>query len=85
MAFYNASFFVKDFVDVDVTRMSFEFSDLESSVRENIEADSFWCMTKVSVLSSLINQAFKGPVNILLILRLCATIFFCKNCSVTRS
>ena len=51
MAFYNASFFVKDFVDVDVTRVSFEFSDLESSVRENIEADSFWCMTKVIVIN----------------------------------
>ena len=39
---------VKDFVEEDVTRVSFEFSDLEPSVRENIEADSFWCMTKVS-------------------------------------
>ena len=37
-------------MEVDVTRVSFEFSDLESSVRENIEADSFWCMTKVIVI-----------------------------------
>ena len=49
--FFNAPFFVKDFVEVDVTRVSFEFSDLESSVRENIEADSFWCMTKVIVIN----------------------------------
>ena len=34
-------------MEEDVTRVSFEFSDLEPSVRENIEADSFWCMTKV--------------------------------------
>jgi len=39
--------FLQDFVEEDVTRVSFEFSDLEASVRENIEADSFWCMTKV--------------------------------------
>ena len=45
--FFNAPFYAKDFVEVDVTRVSFEFSDLESSVRENVEADSFWCMTKV--------------------------------------
>ena len=42
--------FVKDFVEEDVTRVSFEFSDLEPSVRENIEADSFWCMTKVMMM-----------------------------------
>ena len=42
--------FTKDFVEEDVTRVSFEFSDLEASVRENIEADSFWCMTKVLYL-----------------------------------
>ena len=76
--FFNAPFFVKDFVEVDVTRVSFEFSDLEPSVRENIEADSFWCMTKVIVLLSLIDQTFKGPVNILLFVRLCVTIFFAK-------
>ena len=35
-----------------MTRVSFEFSDLEPSVRENIEADSFWCMTKVMALMS---------------------------------
>ena len=51
MMFFNAPFFVKDFVEVDVTRVSFEFSDLESSVRENIEADSFWCMTKVIIIN----------------------------------
>ena len=45
--FFNSPFYAKDFVEVDVTRVSFEFSDLESSVRENVEADSFWCMTKV--------------------------------------
>ena len=49
--FFNGPFFVKDFVEVDVTRVSFEFSDLESSVRENIEADSFWCMTKVIIIN----------------------------------
>ena len=43
-------FHTKDFVEEDVTRVSFEFSDLEASVRENIEADSFWCMTKVLYL-----------------------------------
>ena len=30
-----------------MTRNSFEFSDLDEEVRRNIEADSFWCMTKV--------------------------------------
>ena len=35
-----------------MTRVSFEFSDLEPSVRENIEADSFWCMTKVIAVMS---------------------------------
>lgn len=39
--------FLQDFVDVDVTRVSFQFSDLEEGLREDIEADSFWCMTKV--------------------------------------
>ena len=34
-------------MDKDVTRNSFEFSDLDEEVRRNIEADSFWCMTKV--------------------------------------
>ena len=43
-------FSLKDFVEEDVTRVSFEFSDLEPSVRENIEADSFWCMTKVMMV-----------------------------------
>ena len=49
---YHNIFFVKDFVEEDVTRVSFEFSDLEPSVRENIEADSFWCMTKVIAVMS---------------------------------
>ena len=43
----NILFFTQDFVDKDVTRNSFEFSDLDEEVRRNIEADSFWCMTKV--------------------------------------
>ena len=53
----KSSFFfrTKDFVEEDVTRVSFEFSDLEASVRENIEADSFWCMTKVFYLHELIS------------------------------
>ena len=34
-------------MDKDVTRNSFEFSELDEEVRRNIEADSFWCMTKV--------------------------------------
>ena len=32
---------------MDVTRNSFEFESLDKTSRENIEADSFWCMTKV--------------------------------------
>jgi len=39
--------FLQDFVDKDVTRNSFDFQVLEPSVRKNIEADSFWCMTRV--------------------------------------
>jgi len=39
--------FLQDFVDVDVTRNSFEFESLDETSRKNIEADSFWCMTKV--------------------------------------
>jgi len=39
--------FLQDFVEVDVTRNSFEFESLEETNRRNIEADSFWCMTKV--------------------------------------
>jgi len=39
--------FLQDFVDSDVTRSNFEFSSLEERVRKEIEADSFWCMTKV--------------------------------------
>ena len=39
--------FLQDFVDKDVTRNSFEFEELDETVRRNIEADSFWCMTKV--------------------------------------
>ena len=38
---------LQDFVDVDVTRNSFEFESLDETNRKNIEADSFWCMTKV--------------------------------------
>ena len=38
---------LQDFVDVDVTRNSFEFESLDETSRKNIEADSFWCMTKV--------------------------------------
>ena len=53
--------FTKDFVEEDVTRVSFEFSDLEASVRENIEADSFWCMTKVIVI--FINLSFRPNVH----------------------
>ena len=39
--------FLQDFVDTDVTRSNFQFDSLEEKVRKEIEADSFWCMTKV--------------------------------------
>ena len=39
--------FLQDFVDTDVTRSNFEFESLDEKVRKEIEADSFWCMTKV--------------------------------------
>lgn len=39
--------FLQDFVDTDVTRANFQFESLEEKVRKEIEADSFWCMTKV--------------------------------------
>lgn len=39
--------FLQDYVDHDVTRNHFQFDELEETVRKNIEADSFWCMTKV--------------------------------------
>ena len=39
--------FLQDFVEKDVTRNNFEFEELDETVRKNIEADSFWCMTKV--------------------------------------
>jgi len=39
--------FLQDHVPGDVTRVAFEFSELEEQVREDVEADSFWCMTKV--------------------------------------
>jgi len=39
--------FLQDFVEKDVTRNSFEFESLDETIRKNIEADSFWCMTKV--------------------------------------
>lgn len=39
--------FLQDFVDKDVTRNHFEFQELEPEIRTNIEADSFWCMTRV--------------------------------------
>ena len=57
--------FVKDFVEEDVTRVSFEFSDLEPSVRENIEADSFWCMTKVMIVMMMVMMT-----NLMIILRM---------------
>ena len=47
-------------MEEDVTRVSFEFSDLEASVRENIEADSFWCMTKVLYLH--VSTSYRGIV-----------------------
>ena len=58
----KSSFFfrTKDFVEEDVTRVSFEFSDLEASVRENIEADSFWCMTKVLYLH--VSTSYRGII-----------------------
>ena len=37
----------QDFIEADVTRNNIEFEDLDEAVRRNIEADSFWCMTKV--------------------------------------
>jgi len=39
--------FLQDFVEKDVTRNSFIFEELDEVIRNNIEADSFWCMTKV--------------------------------------
>ena len=39
--------FLQDFVEKDVTKNSFVFEELDDEVRKNIEADSFWCMTKV--------------------------------------
>jgi len=39
--------FLQDFVDKDVTKSSFVFEELDETIRKNIEADSFWCMTKV--------------------------------------
>jgi hypothetical protein len=40
--------FLQDFVhDRDVTRDQIEFDSLDKQVRDNIEADSFWCMSKV--------------------------------------
>merc|ERR1711934_1337683 len=39
--------FLQDFVEADVTRNNIEFEELDEAVRRNIEADSFWCMTKV--------------------------------------
>jgi len=40
--------FLQDFVpDKDVTRDQIEFEELDQGVRDNIEADSFWCMSKV--------------------------------------
>jgi len=39
--------FLQDFVDKDVTKNSFVFEELDETIRKNIEADSFWCMTKV--------------------------------------
>merc|ERR1712051_1074299 len=37
--------FLQDFVEADVTRTSFEFSTLDGAVQQEIEADSFWCLT----------------------------------------
>jgi len=39
--------FLQDFVESDVTRNPFQFDSLDEGVRKEIEADSFWCMTKV--------------------------------------
>jgi len=39
--------FLQDYVDTDVTRVHFQFDELEEQVRKDIEADAFWCMTKV--------------------------------------
>ena len=40
--------FLQDFVpNRDVTRDQFDYSSLERQTRDNIEADSFWCMSRV--------------------------------------
>jgi len=39
--------FLQDFVEQDVTRHHFQFDQLDETVRKEIEADAFWCMTKV--------------------------------------
>ena len=62
-------FSLKDFVEEDVTRVSFEFSDLEPSVRENIEADSFWCMTKVMIVMMMVMMT-KVMMAVMIILRM---------------
>ena len=39
--------FLQDYVETDVTRVHFQFDALEDQTRRDIEADAFWCMTKV--------------------------------------
>jgi hypothetical protein len=39
--------FLQEHVDQDVTRSHCEVDSLPEAVRANIEADSFWCMTRV--------------------------------------
>ena len=38
----------QDYLEEDVTRHHFQFDALEEELRRQIEADAFWCMTKVS-------------------------------------
>lgn len=39
--------FLQDYIEEDVTRHHFQFDVLQEDVRKDIEADAFWCMTKV--------------------------------------
>jgi len=39
--------FLQDYLEEDVTRHHFQFDALEEELRRHIEADAFWCMTKV--------------------------------------
>ena len=38
---------LQDYIEEDVTRHHFQFDVLQEDVRKDIEADAFWCMTKV--------------------------------------